>query len=251
MRLRPVNTMVTGAILFFVPLRVSPISLCSAVRAFATAVTAGVIGVLPSIAGAQTIDASASTSASDLPMGDLSAAGPPPARLAYLQYGVAFTAELATGGAFCEDPQLDCILGSGGGIAGRAGWRGSGDWYFGGAYELSKQDPTKLYRLAILQQLRFEARRYWFHGKDTQPVLALGAGLAGYGNEWGIATGGPVGFVGVGVESQVQNGPVLGFTVGYRPLFLVRFADETGHSHGPGFAHMFGIELALEARDPL
>ncbi len=247
MRLRPVNTMVTGAILFFVALRVSAVSARFAIACVIVAATVG--GAFPSIAHAQTVDARATTA--DLPVGDPAGTVPPPARLAYLQYGVAFTAELATGGAFCEDPQLDCILGSGGGIAGRAGWRGSGDWYFGGAYELSKQDPTKLYRLAILQQLRFEARRYWLHGKETQPVLALGIGLAGYGNEWGISTGGPVGFIGVGVESQVQNGPVLGFTIGYRPLFLVRFADETGHTHGPGIAHMFGIELALEARDPL
>lgn len=188
----------------------------------------------------------------DLPMsGDRAAGVPPPPRMTYLQYGVAFTAEFAAGSTFCEDPQLNCILGSGGGIAGRVGWRGAGDWYFGGAYELSKQDPTKLYRLAILQQLRFEARRYWFHGQATQPILVLAGGLAGYGNEWAVSTFGPEAFVGGGIESQLQNGPILGITVGYRPLYLVRFSDSSGNTHGPGIANMFGIEVSLEARDPL
>ena len=175
---------------------------------------------------------------------------PPPARMTYLQYGIAFTAEFATGGAFCDDPQLNCILGSGGGIAGRIGWRSAGDWYFGGAYELSKQDPTKLYRLAILQQLRAEARHYWWRGKDTQPLVAMGAGLAGYGNEWAIATWGPTAFVGAGVESQLADGPVLGFIIGYRPIYFWRFDDTNQQSHGPGFAHMLGIDITLEARDP-
>ena len=176
---------------------------------------------------------------------------PPPAKMTYLQYGIAFTAEFATGGVFCGDPQLDCILGSGGGIAGRFGWRSAGDWYLGGAYELSKQDPTKLYRLAILQQLRAEARHYWYRGKDTQPLVAMGAGLAGYGNEWSIATFGPTAFVGVGVESQLADGPVLGFLLGYRPIYLQKFSDTNNTSHGPGFAHMIAIDITLEARDPI
>ena len=183
-------------------------------------------------------------------MSATAASAPPPARMTYLQYGIAFTAEFATGGAFCDDPQLNCILGSGGGIAGRIGWRSAGDWYFGGAYELSKQDPTKLYRLAILQQLRAEARHYWWRGKDTQPLVAMGAGLAGYGNEWGIATWGPTAFAGAGVESQLADGPVLGFIIGYRPIYFWRFDDTNQQSHGPGFAHMLGIDITLEARDP-
>jgi hypothetical protein len=174
---------------------------------------------------------------------------PPAPRLRYLQTGVAFTAELAAGGAFCDDPQLNCILGSGGGIAGRVGVRAA-DWYWGGALEISKQDPTKLYRLAILKQVRFEARRYWLRGKDTQPLLALGAGLAGYGNEADFSTWGPGAFIGGGVESQVSDGPVIGFILGYRPLYLFRFDDTTGNSHGPGFAHMLALELTLEGRDP-
>ena len=173
------------------------------------------------------------------------------ARPSYLQYGVAFAVEIATSGAFCEDPQLNCILGSGGGIAGRAGLRTGSDWYFGGAYELTSQDPTKLYRLAILQQVRAEARRYWFRGLDTQPFIAAGLGVAGYGNEWSVSTWGVSGFVGVGVESQSKSGPVIAATVGYRPLYLQSFLDTNGQSHGPGIAHMIALEVSLEAREPL
>jgi hypothetical protein len=183
--------------------------------------------------------------------GDTVAAVPAPPRLSFLQYGVAFTADFATKGPFCQDSQLNCILGSGGGIVGRLGWRSPGDWYFGGAYELSKQDPTKLFRLALLQQLRFEARHYWFSGRDTQPILVLGAGIAGYGDELAIATYGVSAFIGVGVESQFQSGPVLCATLGYRPMYLMRFEDTAGTSHGPGLANMIVLEVALEERDPL
>ena len=79
-------------------------------------------------------------------------ASPPPPRLAYIQYGVAFTVEgVAFAGPVCAgaDASRPCILGSGGGIDIRVGWRPSEAFYIGGAYEFSKQDPNKLFRLAI------------------------------------------------------------------------------------------------------
>jgi hypothetical protein len=213
------------------------------VRRASTCVITAVAASMSTIAAA---DGPAADSSSDA-----ASKVPPPPRLSFLQYGVAFTAEFATKGTFCQDSQLNCILGSGGGIVGRVGWRSAGDWYFGGAYELSKQDPTKLYRLALLQQLRAEARHYWFSGRDTQPILVLGAGLVGYGDELAIATYGVTAFIGAGVESQFQSGPVLCATIGYRPMYLQQFADSSGQSHGPGFAHMIALEIALEERDPL
>jgi hypothetical protein len=201
-------------------------------------------------AAAASTSTPAAADAADASLEAASKIAPPP-RLSFLQYGVAFTAEFATKGTFCQDTQLNCILGSGGGIVGRVGWRSAGEWYLGGAYELSKQDPTKLYQLALLQQLRFEARRYWFSGRDTQPMLVLGAGVAGYGDELALATFGVTAFVGFGIESQFQSGPVLCATIGYRPLYLKEFQDSSGTSHGPGFAHMIAIEFALEERDPL
>src|SRR5262245_34226532 len=102
----------------------------------------------------------------------LAGSTPPPSHVSYLQYGLSFTAELvASPGPMCDDafapeqglgprPPPVCIFGGGGGVAFRMGVRGTGPWYFGGAYEISKQDSTKLYRLAILQQIRGEARYY-------------------------------------------------------------------------------------------
>jgi len=217
------------------------------VRRAATSAIAAAAVATSTLAAAQVASPPASTESA----GDTVAAVPPPPRLTFLQYGVAFTADFTTKGPFCQNSQLNCILGSGGGIVGRVGWRSPGDWYFGGAYELSKQDPTKLFRLALLQQLRFEARHYWFNGRDTQPILVVGAGLAGYGDELAIATYGATAFVGVGVESQFQSGPVLCATLGYRPMYLMRFEDTSGASHGPGLAHMIVLEVALEERDPL
>jgi hypothetical protein len=184
------------------------------------------------------------------------AATPPSPKTNFLQYGVAFVAELATQGAFCRDPQLDCILGSGGGIAFRAGFRSAGPWYFGGAYQLSKQDPTKLYRLATLQQLRAEARYYFDTGRDIAPFATGAVGVAGYGDEWAIATWGPQALIAVGIEIQSQSGPIISFSLGYHPMYLKSFevsggATGTDPTRGPGLAHMISLDVALEARDPL
>ena len=86
------------------------------------------------------------------PLVDLQNAPPPPTNVVYVQYGVAFTTEVVTAaGPMCDNRAVPCILGPGGGVAIRAGWRGTGPWYLGGAYELSKQDPNKLLRLAWLE----------------------------------------------------------------------------------------------------
>src|SRR5258708_26274793 len=60
--------------------------------------------------------------------------GPPHTRRADLPYGLAFTIEdvLASGPICSGGP---CILGSGGGIAGRIGFRPSERLYLGGTYE--------------------------------------------------------------------------------------------------------------------
>jgi hypothetical protein len=83
---------------------------------------------------------------------------PPPTTIVYFQYGVALAAEIVSSpGPICDTPAAPCILGPGGGIAVRAGFRGAGPIYLGGAYELTKQDPSKLYRIALLQRVRAEA----------------------------------------------------------------------------------------------
>jgi hypothetical protein len=177
---------------------------------------------------------------------------PPPSTVAYLEYGVAFTADYAASGAFCKDPKIDCVLGSGGGIAIRAGYRAAGRWYFGGAYQLSKQDATKLYRLPILQELRGEARYYIDTGREAEPFITAGAGVAGYGDQWGVATWGPSAFFGPGLEVQLDRRILVGFLLSYRPIYLQEFQVTTNdEQRGPGIAHIIALELSLEVRDPL
>src|ERR1700722_11517275 len=95
---------------------------------------------------------------------------PAPPRRAYIQYGVAFTVEgVAHSGPVCADPNQPCILGSGGGIDIGVGWRPTDQFYIGGAYEFSKQDSNKLFRLAILQQVRLEVRHYFPTGQSAEP----------------------------------------------------------------------------------
>jgi hypothetical protein len=193
----------------------------------------------------------------------LAGATPPPSNQAYLQYGVSFTAEfVAAPGPMCDDAKRpegtiaagrapDCILGGGGGVAFRAGVRGAGPWYFGGAYEISKQDSTKLYRLAILQQLRGEARYYVDTGREWQPFFGGGLGLAGYGDEWSVDTWGIAAHAALGAELQISRFTQLGFGLTYRAIDFQRFTDSSGIERPTGFSHLVGFDVTLEGRDPL
>ena len=177
-------------------------------------------------------------------------APPAPPRRAYLQYGVAFTVEgVAYPGPVCADPNQPCILGSGGGIDIAVGWRPTDESYIGGAYEFSKQDPNKLFRLAILQQLRLELRHYFPTGKNAEPFALFAVGVAGYGNEWDVATWGPSGTVGGGVEVELSGGAVLDVSLAYRPIYLRSFSDSIPAFHSAGVAHFVSFALALEAQD--
>ena len=177
---------------------------------------------------------------------------PPLARQAFLQYGVAFTVEgVVAAGPICADPTNPCILGSGGGIAIRVGWRPTQTLYLGGAYELSKQDPGKLYRLGILQQARGELRRYFPLGSSVTPFWLLGLGLAGYGNEWSVDTWGPALTAGVGIEDDLSGGSLLGVALVYRAAYFHSFVDSSTLSHDSGISHFIGLELALEAQEAL
>jgi hypothetical protein len=177
---------------------------------------------------------------------------PPVPQRAFLQYGVAFTVEgVASSGPICDNPGNPCILGSGGGVAVRVGWRPSERLYLGGAYELTKQESDKLYQLGILQQARGELREYIPTGHRTTPFALLGVGLAGYGNEWSIATWGPTATVGAGLEVEVSGGLLLDVSLAYRPLYLQRFVDSSTLSHDAGIAQFVGFELAVEAQEAL
>ncbi len=177
---------------------------------------------------------------------------PPPSNLSFFQYGVALAAEIvASAGPACAEVGNPCILGSGGGIIARAGWRGSESLYLGGAYEMSKQDPHQLYRLALLQQLRAEMRRYFPTGREVLPFLLLGAGVSTYGNEWlPIDTWGPSATLGAGLEVQL-GGSVLNVSLAYRPIYLRAWVDSSLDAHDAGIAHFVGLEAAVEAQDTL
>lgn len=180
---------------------------------------------------------------------DISRAPPPPSHLVYFQYGVAFNSEsVLSAGGICNAAGSPCILGSGGGITIRGGWRNSGSLYFGFAYEITKQDPNKLYRIALLQQARAEGRYYFTTARVTEPYLAASLGLSGYGNQWSIDTWGPGGSLGAGVEYQVSRTTVVGISLDYRLLWFSRFTDTAGTNRDPGVAQLLGLNLVLEQR---
>jgi hypothetical protein len=194
------------------------------------------------------------------PKTDAPSVAEPQSSRPYVQYGAALAAEIvANAGPACAgagDPgnPTPCILGSGGGIAARAGWRPNETWYLGGAYEVSKQDPHGLYRLALLQQARAEMRRYLPTGHALSPFLLAGAGVGGYGNGWWplgkVDTWGPSGTLGGGVELQL-GGPVLVVSLAYRPMYLNSWYDSSTLYHASGVAHFVGLEAAIEAQDTL
>jgi hypothetical protein len=189
--------------------------------------------------------------ADEAPHGTVSIA-PPPLDIPYLQYGFALTSEfVTTAGKMCASGDQNCILGSGGGVAVRLGRRAAGPWYFGGAYELSKQDPASLYRFATLQQVRAEARYYLTTGYDTQPYATAGAGLCAYGNEWSIDTYGPMAQLGIGAEAQLSRRTVVGISLTYRVLGMRGFVDSSGNDRATSIAQIVGLDLSIEQRDPL
>jgi len=162
-----------------------------------------------------------------------------------IQYGVAFTVEqVLSAGPLCVDP---CILGSGGGIAVRIGHRSVGPFYYGLAYELSKQGSNNIYRLGILQQMRIEARYYIETGRVTQPFIQAGGGFVGYGNEWGFDTRGPMLSAGAGAQVQIARDVVVGVGLAYRAMLLSSFVDSAGAARGGGIASLLGVDFQLEA----
>ncbi|MBX3262981.1 MAG: hypothetical protein KF782_25110 [Labilithrix sp.] len=181
---------------------------------------------------------------------DIETAPPPPSHVVYFQYGVAFaTEQVLAPGPICDNTGVPCILGAGAGIVVRGGWRSTGPLYLGGAYELTKQDPNKLYRIALLQQARAEGRYYFMTARVTEPYASVGAGVAGYGNEWAIDTWGPTGAIGAGVEYQITRRTVVGLAFAYRLLYFSRFTDTAGSARNPGVAQLLGFDLVLEQRD--
>lgn len=195
---------------------------------------------------------------------------PPPNNVEYFQYGVAVAFEkVVSGGDVCPSASTEtasgmevtkkatpCILGSGGGLALRFGYRSRGPWFVGGTYEFTRMDSGNLLRLGILQQLKGEARYYLDRGNRLTPYGALGFGAVLYGNEWKVSSGGPMLSAGLGLEFQITQSTVIGLGLGYRGLLFHHWTDSTGQVRadeylGFGFAHTVGLEFILELRSPL
>jgi hypothetical protein len=175
-----------------------------------------------------------------------------------LQYGLAVAGEIVAspGGVCPDDSENPCILGSGFGVGLRAGYRAANTWYVGGAYEFSRHDSSNLLRLAILQQFRGEGRYYFDRGQRTTPFVMAAAGFLLYGNEWGASTAGPLAVLGGGVEFELSPSTTLGCILSYRLLMPRSWIDGAGVERadqflGFGFAHLVGLELTLEVRDPI
>ena len=171
------------------------------------------------------------------------------ARRTVIQYGVGFSTEvpLARGG-LCPANQ-PCILGAGGGIAARLGFRVGSTYYLGGAYSVTKQDSDKLYRLSTLQQARAEGRYFLDGGRAVSPYAFAALGAAAYGNEWGVDTFGPLGSLGLGLTAEVTPRTLLGFSAGYRAIRFQAFDDPTGLRREASYTHMFSMDLTMEVSD--
>jgi hypothetical protein len=169
-----------------------------------------------------------------------------------LEYGVALAAEfVAAPGPACSATAPACVLGSGGGVVVRAGWRPTERWYLGLAYEITKQDPHELYRIALLQQARVEVRHYVPTGRTTAPFFLVGVGVSGYGGDaWPLDTWGPSASFGGGIELQLGRG-VLDVSITYRPTYLRSWEDTSTLFHGAGIAHFVAFEAAVEQLDAL
>ena len=92
---------------------------------------------------------------------------------------------------------------------------------------------------------------YLLTSTRLQPFILGAAGVNAYGNLWSIDTGGAGASVGVGVEAQVAYAATVGLSLGYRALGFTAFTDSARTSRDGGIAHVLGIELSLETREPL
>jgi hypothetical protein len=175
----------------------------------------------------------------------------PPTPRDWLQIGAALISESVTAaGGICPDRAREaCILGSGGGVALRAGRRFQSGIWAGGVYAFSRHDAANLIKLPILQQLRFEGRWYLRQGYRVTPYVVAGGGIAAYGSEWRAETFGPIGTVGLGAEAELTQQVYAGLSLNYRAMVLGDWVDSAGQSRG-GLAHIIGLELTLETRGP-
>lgn len=178
---------------------------------------------------------------------------PPPLHVEYLQYGVAIAvnSRLASGATCPDEADTPCILGGGGGLVVRVGWRPPGPWYWGAAYEFAKMDSGNLYRLGVLQQARAEVRYMPETGLRVAPYVSGGLGGFAYGNEWGVETGGAVATLGGGFEFEVTRFALVGVGLSYVPMLIAGWTDTANQERDTSLAQFLRLELVFELRSEL
>jgi len=206
----------------------------------------------PPKTGAAEIPAPRSSAADPVPI------RPPPLHAEFAQYGVGLNAVFnmapgATCGANVRPGgrAAPCILGTGGGLVIRGGYRSAGPWYFGGAYAFAKIDSSNLYRLGIFQQIWAEMRFLPDTGYRASPYATCGLGGVAYGNEWGVETAGAMLFGGGGVQFEVSRLAVVGLGIVYKPTLIAGWTDTADIKRPTGVAHFLGLEVQLEVRTEL
>lgn len=178
---------------------------------------------------------------------------PSPLQVDYAQYGVALVGEVPVeDGPICpSDAITPCIIGAGGGPAIRGGYRPSGPWYVGGAYQFAKLDSNNLYRLGILQTARAEGRYFIDVGSRLTPYVTWALGGMVYGNEFSVETGGIDTYAGAGIELELTRFAVIGLNFVYEPMLFIGFTDSTGQVRETGISQFLHMELVVELRSEL
>ncbi len=178
---------------------------------------------------------------------------PSPLQVDYAQYGMALAGKVPfePGGICPSGAVTPCIIGAGFGPVLRGGYRPSGPWYFGGAYQFAKLDSNNLLRLPILQELRAELRYFIDVGSRFSPYVTAALGGVIYGNEFTAETAGAMAFAGAGVEFEVTRFAVVGLSLEYEPVLFVGFEDTARQVRDTGVAHFLHMELVVELRTEL
>lgn len=173
----------------------------------------------------------------------------------YLSYGFAFHSEgvLATGKVCPELASEQCILGSGGGISLSGALRAQ-LYSLGVVYEASFHDSNNIYQRGVLQQLRGEWRlrpRGFDITESVHPFIGAGAGVAGYGDNWRLATLGASAHGLLGAEWDLGVKLSMTFAIAYRAIYFRAFEDPSKQYREAGIAQMLGLQLGVELHEPL
>jgi len=173
----------------------------------------------------------------------------------YLSYGFAFHSEgvVATGKVCPAAASESCILGSGGGIS-LSGAVRTQLYSLGVVYEARFHDSNNIYQRGVLQQLRGEWRlrpRGLDLTESIHPLIGAGAGIAGYGDNWSLATLGAAGHAMLGAEWDLGVKLSMTFAIAYRVIYFRAFEDPSKQFREAGVAQMLGLQLGLELHEPL